>query len=74
MYIFCWWHENKPLLTYLLTIDNGDDNDNDGSNKNDYNNNMSIFTWHLMVVLEILRMIITMYDGTPFYIGNKSNN
>ena len=20
MYIFCWWHENKPLLTYLLTI------------------------------------------------------
>ena len=19
MYIFCWWHENKPLLTYLLT-------------------------------------------------------
>ena len=18
MYIFCWWHENKPLLTYLL--------------------------------------------------------
>ena len=20
MYIFCWWHENKPLLTYLLTL------------------------------------------------------